>query len=115
MFKYFILSLCLMVPSVGWAVQAQSAGPTQMTIPDGANVDGLTITQNDAGQEAINVQAGGVSLYNRTAAQLGALVPSTTGHLIYCSDCSGNSSVCISTGVGTGAYVEISSNTQVCE
>ena len=76
MFKYLLLALCLALPSFGWAVQAQSVGPTQVTIPDGANVDAITITQSDTGQEAITILEGGLLLYFRTAAQLGALTPS---------------------------------------
>lgn len=44
--KKLLIALLLAATSVH-AKQAQSIGPAKITVPDGANVDGLTITQND--------------------------------------------------------------------
>lgn len=42
-----------------------------------------------------------------------ARTPDGAGEMFRCSDCAA-SSVCVSTGTGAGAYVEVSSNTSVC-
>lgn len=44
--KKLLLALLLSVSPL-YAKQAQSIGPAKITVPDNANVDGLTITQND--------------------------------------------------------------------
>lgn len=53
---------------------------------------------------------GGPVLYGITIAQITALTPSATGQLIFCKDCA-ITNVCVSTGIGQGAWVAISSNT----
>lgn len=49
---------------------------------------------------------GGINLWNRTAAQIQALIASTTGQQVFCSDCTANGgkgTICVSTGGFTGA------------
>ncbi len=56
--------------------------------------------------------AGGypTSVFPRTLAQLNALTPGTTGQIAFCSDCTYTKLV-ISSGTGTGAWVNVSSST----
>lgn len=53
---------------------------------------------------------GPFGLYPRTVAQMLALTPGTTGQLIYVSDAA-TSKVCVSTGIGVGAWVAVSLST----
>jgi hypothetical protein len=53
---------------------------------------------------------GPLGLYSRTVAQMLALTPATTGQLIYVSDAA-TSKVCVSTGIGVGAWVAVSLST----
>lgn len=49
-------------------------------------------------------------LYSITVAAKIALAPDTTGQIIHCSDCV-QTPVCVSTGVGTGAWVAVAVST----
>lgn len=49
-------------------------------------------------------------LYSRTSAQLGALVPTRAGNIVFCSDCS-TPNVYVSTGTGVGAWVTTADGT----
>ena len=57
---------------------------------------------------------GPLRLYSRTAAQLGALAPGAALEQIGCSDCT-VSLVCISSGTGAGAWVEVADKTAACD
>ena len=107
--KWFILVACLCGPSWVFAVQAQQQAPMKVVVPDGANVDGITVTQNDAGQYAVNVSSGAILLWQQTIAQLEKITPVGTGQLIMCSDCVQNA-VCVSSGTGKGAWVGLASS-----
>ena len=51
-----------------------------------------------------DVSVGGeFNMWSRTLAQINALTPTAAGRMVFCSDCT-RSSVCISTGTGTGAW-----------
>ena len=95
--------------------QAESRGATKIVVPSTADIDALTITQNDTSQTALMLTAGGVRLSPLTVAQLAALTPPTSGQIYFCSNCTGNSQVCISTGTSVASFVQISSRTQVCQ
>ena len=52
----------------------------------------------------------GITLLSQTLAQLTALVPATTGQILFCNNCA-STPVCVSTGIGTGAFVAVSVST----
>lgn len=56
------------------------------------------------------VYAAPVSLWSRTLTQINTLTPTTTGQILYCSNCA-NSQVCVSSGILAGAWVAVSSGT----
>lgn len=62
---------------------------------------------NDSGGPAI-VVAAPFALYQRSLTQLSTLTPSTTGQLVYCTNCT-SSQICVSSGIGNAAWVAISS------
>jgi hypothetical protein len=47
---------------------------------------------------------GGVVLYNQTKAQINALLPTTTGQMVLCNDCT-RSAVCVSSGSNSATSV----------
>lgn len=49
---------------------------------------------------------------NKTLAQINTYTPTSKGQLVYCSDCVSNS-LCVSSGTARGAWVIISSGTNV--
>jgi hypothetical protein len=98
-----VVVLCCIAGSL-YAAQALRQGPTTIDVPNTADVDGLTIDQNDLGQAALTISSGTIVLWSRTAAQLGSLTPPATGALLYCSDCT-KSGVCVSSGTGVAAWV----------
>jgi len=55
----------------------------------------------------------GSGLPSKTASQISTTAPTAAGQEIYCSNCV-NGLVCISTGTGTAAYVQIRSTTTIC-
>lgn len=63
---------------------------------------------NDSSAPAVSYAAP-VGLYSRTLTQINALLPSTTAQIVYCSNCV-NSSVCVSSGILTGAWVSTMSS-----
>ena len=70
----------------------------------------------DSGAPAV-VLAAPLSPFSRTAAQILALTPTTTGQMVFCSNCSGwngsKGGVCTSSGVAVGSWIAISSATAV--
>src|SRR3990167_11287472 len=84
--KWLILVACLCGPNWAFAVQAQQQAPMKIRVPDAANVDGIDVTQNDAGNYAIKVSSGAVFLWQQTIAQLEKITPVAAGELIICSD-----------------------------
>lgn len=80
-------------------------GTTQAVgIDENANV---TITNR--------LTAGGqLALFSRTAVQLQTLAPAAAGAIVYCSDCTA-ALICISSGTGAGAWVEIADKTATCD
>lgn len=63
---------------------------------------------NDTGAQ-VPTSTGPMGLNSKTTAQLGTLIPSAAGQLVYCSDCgsSGFHRVCVSSGTGPGAWIEV--------
>lgn len=60
---------------------------------------------------------GGVALWSQTAAQIAALTSTTTGQMVYCSNCGsagGNGTMCISTGT-TAVYQFVLSTGTACK
>ena len=84
--------------------QGHALPASKITVPNGGDVDGLEIDQDDTGQNAVKISSGGVVLAFKTVAQFNALTPVTTGQLFMCSDCT-RSTLCVSSGVLTGAWV----------
>lgn len=80
-------------------------GTTQAVgIDESANV---TITNQ--------LTAGGqLALFSRTAVQLQTLAPAAAGAIVYCSNCTA-ALICISSGTGAGAWVEIADKTATCD
>src|SRR3990167_5400243 len=107
--KWLILVACLCGPNWAFAVQAQQQAPMKIRVPDAANVDGIDVTQNDAGNYAIKVSSGAVFLWQQTIAQLEKITPVAAGQLIMCSDCVQHT-VCVSSGTGVGAWVGVASS-----
>lgn len=101
----FVFGLLVSVTCPSFSAQAQRLGPTKIDIPNGADVDAITLDQNDGGQLAVNISSGGVSLWNQTIAQIDQLLPVTTGQLIICSNCV-RSAICVSSGtLSKGSWV----------
>ena len=107
---------------LGWAgyvysdtKQAESRGATKIIVPSTADIDALTITQNDTGQAAINVTAGGVRFAPLTITQINALTPPTSGYMYFCSNCTDKGTICISTGTSVNSTVLLSSMTRACQ
>lgn len=114
-FKTIALVALLAVVAYAAVKQAQEIGASKITVPSTANVDALTLTQNDTGQNALTVSAGGVVFASRTKAQLVALTPTAAGQMFICGDCgTAYSNLCISSGTGAAAYVQVSSPTISC-
>lgn len=106
---------------VALASAAVMAGHFTETLPP-ASAYGSTPVSNgydyqnstDSGAPSITASAP-VTLFSRTLTQINALTPVSTGQILYCSNCV-NSQVCVSSGVLTGAWVDISSGTvQHCQ
>jgi hypothetical protein len=53
---------------------------------------------------------GGVGLWQRSAAQIAALTASTTGQIVYCTNCV-TGRICVSTGTAAKSWVLVSSGT----
>ncbi len=49
-----------------------------------------------------------IALVQKTLVQLNALTPNSRGQIAYCTNCT-QSTVCVSSGTGTGAWVSVSS------
>lgn len=64
---------------------------------------------------SLKASGAGIASYSRSKAQLDAMAPSPAqaGVQYYCNDCI-DAAVCISSGTGTGAFVQISSATVHC-
>lgn len=61
--------------------------------------------------------SGGFGLWSRTVVQLQALTPSTTGQVVYCSNCTtagGAGTICVSTG-STNVYQWVLSTGTACK
>lgn len=109
--KRIILAVACFIalPSIGLSAQAQRQGPMKIDVPNGADVDGMTIDQNDAGQNALTVSSGTVLLGPYTITQLNNLIASTTGQMVRCTDCT-LSTHCVSSGTVTqGAWTMLQS------
>lgn len=99
---------------VALASVAAMAGHYTETLPP-ASAYGSTPVSNgydyqnstDSGAPSITAAAP-VSLYSRTIAQLNSLTPVTTGQIVYCNNCT-IATICVSSGVLTGAWVVVSS------
>lgn len=108
--KTFIIAVGLLgaIALPSFAIQAQRVGPSKIDVPNGADVDGLTVDQNDQGQSAITVSSGTVALWSVPKSLFATLPSATTGQLIYCRDCiaGGRTGVlCFSSGtLGTDAF-----------
>lgn len=57
--------------------------------------------------------SGYIGFYSRTLAEINGITPTAAGQAYYCSNCI-DSAVCISSGTGTAAFVQISSATVHC-
>jgi hypothetical protein len=103
--KHLVAFALLILPVFVFAVtkQAKQEGASQINVPNTADVDALTIDQDDGGQLAIRISSGGVLPWLLPIAQINSLTPATTGQLIACSDCT-MSGVCQSTGILRGAF-----------
>lgn len=81
-----------------------------------SNAGALSVTSivNTGALSATNVTATGYVQYaSKSKAQIEAITPSAAGQSYYCSDCI-DAAVCVSTGTGVSAWVQISSKTVAC-
>jgi hypothetical protein len=106
--KIFIVGLFLLAGSVSFAAQAQRQGATKVDVPNGADVDGVTVDQNDQGQSAITVSSGAVVLWSVPKSLFASLPSAVTGQMVYCRDCTAGGrlgALCISSGtLGNDAF-----------
>ena len=58
------------------------------------------------------VASGYIQPYSKTIAQLHLITPTAKGQVYVCSDCA--TSICVSSGTGTGAFTTVASTTTVC-
>lgn len=80
------------------------------TMNGGATVSGALTQSGGAVTLSTTAFNGGVILYSQTKAQINALLPTTTGQMVLCNDCT-RSAICISSGsnsaTSVGAFVII--------
>lgn len=106
---YLLLAALLGISSFASAAkQPEQRGATGITVPNGADVDALTVDQNDQGQTAILVSSGGVNLWSIPKSLFASLPSAVTGQMVYCRDCSAGGrtgALCFSSGtLGTDAF-----------
>lgn len=95
-----VMAACLADSGICWGNGVTTI--ESVTIGDATISDDLTMS------------ASGVGLYSRTLAQINGLTPGAAGEEVYCNNCV-NTAVCISSGTGVGAYVDIDSPTAHCD
>ena len=84
-----------------------------------SSIAGATSQYQALGNVAISSStvSGGLGIWSRTVAQLQTLTPTTTGQIVYCSNCAaaGNAgTICVSTG-STAAYQWVLSTGTQCK
>ncbi len=113
---YFLTNTTLLTfiddgDAVGAAYSAASPRGGDLDVEDDVTIgDDLAVTGDVTitGGLTVNGMAGAMALYSRTLAQLDLITPGAAGQLYYCSNCT---SLAISSGTGTGAFVQSSSTT----
>lgn len=96
--------LMLLSISVSFGAQAKREGPTKIDVPNGADVDGLEIDQNDTGQFAIKISSGFFLPVQYPISYINTLTPPTTGAQVGCTNCI-RTSVCEGSGTTVAAWV----------
>lgn len=90
-------------PSLKWKDLYVSGTSYMSSISGSGVISGISITAT----------SGNIGFYPRTLTQINAITPTAVGQAYYCSDCT-NSAVCISSGTGLGAFVQIGSKSTHC-
>jgi hypothetical protein len=104
------LILLVTVATSGHAVtkQAESRGATKIDVPNGADVDALTVDQNDQGQSAVVISSGGFNPWSVPKSLFSSLPSAVTGQMVYCRDCTAGGrigAICFSSGtLGNDAF-----------
>ena len=94
--------------------------PTAFSLDDGVTFTNAGITTLNGNVTLGNAEADVLiassmfRLYSRTAAQLAALAPGAAGEIVGCSDCT-VALVCVSSGTGAGAWVEVLDKSATCD
>lgn len=92
---------------VGYVISYNRTGGSY----DDLNIEGNPLQLNVG--SAHNVAVGGqFALYSRTAAQLAALAPAAAGYMAFNST---NNRVCVSSGTGAGAWVDVTDGSTACD
>ena len=112
----FLLALGTTQLVIAAATKFTNVEVTGTAVFDGAVTESgsVTTTGNNTATGTLNrtntttlsttTLTGGFAPWQRTIAQLNGLIASTTGQFVFCSDCI-SSSLCVSSGTLTGAWV----------
>lgn len=103
-----VFGLMLGVSTLGFSAQAERRAPAKIVVPNGADVDGLEVDQDDRGQSAISISSGTLMLWSVPKSLFATLQSAVTGQMVYCRDCSAGGrtgALCMSSGtLGTDAF-----------